>query len=120
MVINKVKVAMMQFLWTLTPVVIMIFCGLIGYAVAQQNKVIDAKADKPTVDALCETIKTKADKATIIQMLELLKQKDKMFEEKNKEQDSRINYNRDILSRQLEVMKNIELEMVKMNNRNIP
>lgn len=115
--------ALMQFLWTLTPVIIMLGAGMISYSVAQQNKINDTKADKPTVDALCEKIKGKADNATIVQMLETLKQKDSYLEQKNSEQDEKINYNRDIMIRQIEVqkstevvMKNIEMELIKLNN----
>ena len=109
---NKTKVALMQFFWMLTPVVLMIFCGLIGYAAAQMNEKVNTKADKTSFAALCDKVDAKAENATIIQMLETLKQKDQYLERENDLQDNRINFNREIMVKQLEVQKSTEKIMI--------
>ena len=93
----------------------MYFSSLLYNAYAQQNKMIDMKAEKAVVDSLCADIKQKVDNETLLQMLEVLKVKYANIEKVNDEQNKRLDYQREIQAKQLETLKNIEIEIIKLN-----
>ena len=117
MVISNRRFNLVQWLLVLTPVIIMIFCGLVGYSVAQQNKVIDSKASKGKVDDLCKVVEKKVDNETLLLMIKALGQKDDYLAEENRKQDIRINRQENIQMEQLKVLGDIKVEMEKLNGK---
>jgi hypothetical protein len=117
MVISNRRFNLIQWLLVLTPVIIMIFCGLVGYSVAQQNKAIDSKANKARVDDLCKVVEKKVDNETLLQMIKALGQKDDYLAEENRKQDIRINRQENIQMEQLKVLGDIKVEMEKLNGK---
>jgi len=101
----------------ITPLIITIFCGLCYNLYAQQNKMIEKKAEKAKVDALCTKVEGKVDNATLVQMIKVLELKDSNQDrrlaktEKAVEEHSRVQYE------QLKVLQKIQLEMQQLNRK---
>lgn len=115
--VTKMRFNVVQWLMVLTPVLIMVFCGLVGYSVAQTNRLIDGKASKEKVEGLCTLIEKKVDNATLLEMLSTLRQKDRFLAEENDKQNKRIDHQGLIQIEQLKVLGEIKVEMEKMNGK---
>ena len=114
--VDRLRYSLMQWLLVLTPIIIMIFTAMVGYSIAQQNKVIDSKASKSKLDDVCKVVEKKVDNATLLEMIKTLSLKDECLERMDAIQTIRINKQEAIQQEQLKVLQQIEIEITKLNN----
>ena len=114
--VDRLRYSLMQWLLVLTPIIIMIFTAMVGYSIAQQNKVIDSKASKSKLDDVCKVVEKKVDNSTLLEMIKALSLKDVYLERMDEIQTIRINKQEAIQQEQLKVLQQIEIEITKLNN----
>lgn len=107
----------LQWIYTLTPVIISIFVGLSYQLYAQQREILVSKADKIVVDKLCDEIKDKVDNKTLLLMIESLKISDTHLIEKVNKTEEAMTERIKTEKEQLQVLTQIQAEIKNMNSK---
>ena len=103
----------------LSPVILTIMCGLCGALYAQQNKIIDSKADKAQLTEACKKLDNKVDNNTLVHMIKVLEMKDSTQDRRLDKQEEILEEHGRIQSEQLKVLQKIQIQLEIQNGEGL-